>query len=171
MKRIDPLQLRKIYAIGHALGISSGTHDDDLHALIEGVTGKTSIRELSFREAKEVIRELSKRQGSYTPKKRCREEGTKIAGGITAGQKRKAWALMYEIEKIMEETNAGIGERLCGVIEKELRITAVPRDPFRFLDYRAGNRLIETLKGYVTSFERKAVMTDGAVGSDRSKGS
>lgn len=169
MKRIDLLQLRKIYAIGHALDISSGTHDDDLHALIEGVTGKISIRELSYREAAEVIKELSMRQGSYTPKKRRREEGTKIAGGITAGQKRKIWALMYEIEKITEETNASIGERLCGIIEKELRISAIPKDPFRFFDYRAGNRLIETLKGYVASFERKAVTMDGAVGPDRSK--
>lgn len=42
MAAINAQQIRKIYAIGNALGIvERGNEDDDLHALVSALTGKT----------------------------------------------------------------------------------------------------------------------------------
>ena len=44
MRTIEPFQIKKIYAIGNALGITEkGGGEDELHALIQGMTGKESI--------------------------------------------------------------------------------------------------------------------------------
>ena len=41
MRKIEPFQIKKIYAIGNALGITKrGGGEDELHALIQGMTGK-----------------------------------------------------------------------------------------------------------------------------------
>ena len=47
-------------------------------------------------------------------------------------------------------------ERLLGAIEKILGITASKSDPFRWINFDDGTRLIEQLKRYVRSAERKA---------------
>lgn len=58
-------QIRKIYAIGGALGmVKRGEDDDLLHELVNGMTGKTSIKELTYGEACKVIGELEGRQGT-----------------------------------------------------------------------------------------------------------
>ena len=44
-------QIRKIYAIGQALGIVNRGGEDALHDLVYGVTGKSSVKELSYSEA------------------------------------------------------------------------------------------------------------------------
>lgn len=167
MKKADSRQIRAIYAIGGALGISENHRDDNLHVLISGITGKESVKELSYREAEEVIRALKERQGSYTPKPmKKKKDGTLIPGGMTEGQKRKCWALMYQIEQESEPSTASAGERLCGVIEKVAKVTSVPKDPFRFLDYHGGNKVIEALKGYIKSIKRKEARTDDTAGQD-----
>ena len=52
MRKIEPFQIKKIYAIGNALGITKrGGGEDELHALIQGMTGKESIKALTSREA------------------------------------------------------------------------------------------------------------------------
>lgn len=56
-------QIRKIYAIGQALGIVNRGGEDALHDLVYGVTGKSSVKELSYSEACKVIGELEARQG------------------------------------------------------------------------------------------------------------
>ena len=48
-------QIRKIYAIGQALGIVNRGGEDALHDLVYGVTGKSSVKELSYSEACKVI--------------------------------------------------------------------------------------------------------------------
>lgn len=65
-------QIRKIYAIGGALGmVKRGEDDDLLHELVNGMTGKTSIKELTYGEACKVIGELEGRQGTPpSPQKR-----------------------------------------------------------------------------------------------------
>lgn len=45
MRTIEQFQIRKIYAIGNALGIKASGSEDELHALVGGVTGKDSIKE------------------------------------------------------------------------------------------------------------------------------
>lgn len=49
MRKIESFQMKKIYAIGHALGITGNGSEDELHILVSGVTGKDSIKELSTR--------------------------------------------------------------------------------------------------------------------------
>ena len=161
MKKADVLQIRKIYAIGNALGMTDpGDREDALHLLISGITGKDSVKKLTYREAAAVIDELSRRQGSYTPKQKEKADGARVSGGMTEGQKRKVWALVYDLEKITGKTEATAGERLCGAIEKELKLTAHTKDPFRFLDYKSGNKLIEVLKGYVKSARKGKAVTE-----------
>ena len=63
-------QIRKIYAIGGALGmVKRGEDDDLLHELVNGMTGKTSIKELTYGEACKVIGELEGRQGTPPPER------------------------------------------------------------------------------------------------------
>ena len=58
-------QIRKIYAIGGALGMVKRNEEDDLlHELVEGMTGKKSIKALTYGEACKVIGELEGRQGT-----------------------------------------------------------------------------------------------------------
>lgn len=40
MRKIESFQMKKIYAIGHALGITGNGSEDELHVLVSGVTGK-----------------------------------------------------------------------------------------------------------------------------------
>ena len=40
MRKIESFQMKKIYAIGHALGITGNGSEDELHILVSGVTGK-----------------------------------------------------------------------------------------------------------------------------------
>jgi hypothetical protein len=45
MAAINAQQIKKIYAIGNALGIvERGNDDDDLHAMVSAMTGKGSIK-------------------------------------------------------------------------------------------------------------------------------
>ena len=63
MAAINAQQIRKIYAIGNALGIvERGNEDDDLHALVSALTGKDSVKSLTYTEAQAVIADLQKRQ-------------------------------------------------------------------------------------------------------------
>lgn len=63
MRKIESFQMKKIYAIGHALGITGNGSEDELHVLVSGVTGKDSIKELSYQEAMAVIKRLEDLQG------------------------------------------------------------------------------------------------------------
>lgn len=167
MKQIEPYQMKKIYAIGRQLGIAERGHEDDLHALVAGMTGKDSIKSLTYREAQEVIAWLVQLQGGQAPPsaRRPREHAAR-PGGITEGQQRKVWALMYELQKRDETPSAvSLGDRLCAVIKKELKIDAIARTPFAWLDFEAGNRLIEILKQYVKHAGRKRRDDGGLAGS------
>ena len=68
-------QIRKIYAIGGALGMVKRNEEDDLlHELVESMTGKKSIKALTYGEACKVIGELEGRQG--TPPKAAPQDRT-----------------------------------------------------------------------------------------------
>ena len=160
MKRIEQFQVRKIYAIGHAIGIaSSGTGEDELHMLVQGMTGKESVKELNYSEACKVITRLEELQGrSVSPKPpgRRKNEYRESPGGITISQQKKVWALMYELKKHDAVANdTALGNRLCRIIKKELHVDATAKEPFAWLDFGQGNNLIEILKKYVESAKRK----------------
>ena len=55
---------------------------------------------------------------------------------------------MYELEKV-SPSSAKIGERLKGIIKKQLKIDVDVKKPFVWLTYKQGNQLIEILKKYV----------------------
>ena len=67
---------------------------------------------------------------------------------MTARQKSKAGALLYELERITPSP-VSIQERMAGVVQKELQITASAADPLRWVSLADGSRLIEQLKRYV----------------------
>lgn len=159
MRAIEQFQIKKIYAIGSALGIKGSGSGDELHALVGGVTGKDSIKSLTYQEAGAVIARLEELQGkAASPRSRSRkpQEHQSRPGGVTSGQQKKIWALMYELKKYDEVPNdVQLGIRLCKIVKKELRLDARVENPFIWLDFAQGNRLIEILKKYVESAKKK----------------
>lgn len=160
MKTIQQFQIRKIYAIGHTLGIvGSGSGEDELHALVGGMTGKGSVKALTYAEASQVIARLEGLQGekaSPKPIGKRNGEHREQPGGVTNGQQKKIWALMYELKRYDEVANdVTLGERLCKIIKKELKIDAMAKDPFVWMDFTQGDKLIEILKKYIGSAKRK----------------
>lgn len=92
-------QIRKIYAIGGALGMVKRNEEDDLlHELVEGMTGKKSIKALTYGEACKVIGELEGRQGTPPPRKSGKPLRKTAPGHTSEGQRRKVWALMYRLQ-------------------------------------------------------------------------
>lgn len=89
MRAIEQFQIRKIYAIGNALGIKASGNEDELHVLVGGVTGKDSIKSLTYQEACTVIARLEELQGktaSPKPRSKMPKEHQSRPGGVTSGQ-------------------------------------------------------------------------------------
>ena len=87
MRSIDPYQMKRIYAIGHQLSLVGHDHEDELHALVATITGKESVKALSYREAESVIARLTQLQGGQAPPRPRRErEHPSRPGGVTSGQ-------------------------------------------------------------------------------------
>lgn len=149
-------QIKTIYAIGRQLGIlEPGNPDDELHAFVAGISGKSSIKELSIAEAEAVITALRQRQREKP--KTSGKRYSEVPGGITVSQQRMVWALMYELQRLDKEPNGkSLGARLCGIIKKELEIEARSENPFAWVDFNTGTKLLEVLKGYVATAKRKA---------------
>lgn len=154
-------QIKTIYAIGSQLGIlDRGNKDDELHAFVAAVSGKSSIKELNAAEAEAVIAALQQRQKEKPRRSGRQKEHPEIPGGITASQQRKIWALMYELRDFDKEPNGKpLGERLCGIIKKELGLEARPQNPFAWVDFKDGTKLLEVLKGYVATAKRRSGVT------------
>ena len=79
---------------------------------------------------------------------------------ITDPMKDKVWALMYQLDEL-EPTAASVPDRLIGAIGKILGVTASGTDPFRWIKFDEGMKLIEYLKRYVDSAERRAAKKAG----------
>lgn len=146
MKMIEAYQMRKMYAIANQLNIVQNNQDDEFHCLVYSICGKDSVKKLTYQEASQVIDRLEQIQGKNKP----------VSGGMTDGQKRKVWALMYQLkEKDKTESEVLLGDRLCGIIRKELKVDSKPKNPFIWLDFKMGNKLIEILKHYVQNTKKK----------------
>lgn len=163
MATIDTQQIKKIYAIGNALGIvERGNESDNLHALVAAMTGKSSVKALTYAEAQAVIVDLQKRQGAAPLPRHKPKTRTERPGGATDGQQRKVWALMYQLAgKDVTPSTASLGERLCGIIKKELKVDSTPQQPFIWLDFKTCNKLIEVLKKYVVHAEKREAGGNG----------
>lgn len=59
MRTIEQFQIRKIYAIGNALGIKASGSEDELHALVGGVTGKPDTYGLAIDLGNTNIEEMT----------------------------------------------------------------------------------------------------------------
>lgn len=154
-------QIRKIYAIGGALGMVKRNEEDDLlHELVEGMTGKKSIKALTYGEACKVIGELEGRQGTPPPRKSGKPLRKTAPGHTSEGQRRKVWALMYRLQDA-SPSKAPLGDRLCAIIKKELGMDAFPKDPFAWISYKDGNKLVEVLKYSFCSSGGKLFINSG----------
>ncbi|MDR1629884.1 MAG: regulatory protein GemA [Oscillospiraceae bacterium] len=148
-------QRKTVFGLCKSLGLD----DDNRHAIMERITGKESLKNLSEKEAWSVIYELRRLQNGAAPQigRPATKKHTEVPGGATEGQQRKIYALMYElIDYDMAPSSATLGERLCGIIEKELKLNATPQKPFAWLKYKDANKLIELIKKYIASAKRKA---------------
>ncbi len=158
---LKPQQTQRIYALAARLGlVENGNKNDMLHELVYGITEKTSVRDLSAQEYREVVKELAERLKLQNleapPCKPYKSQKYSGRGKMSDGQKRKVWQLMYKLEELdIEPSSAKLGERLCGVIKKELHIDCTSKQPFRWLTYDQGVKLIEKLKKYVDNAQRR----------------
>lgn len=163
-------QIKRVYALGAGLGlVDNRNHDGDmLHELVHGITGKTSIAELTATEFNSVQRELLERmrlknQTPPLPRRKKPVQEAPAADMMTAEQQSLAWRLVYRLAELDKDpklhedgTAVSVGERMSGAITKILRITPNMKEPFRWVDFESGTKLIETLKRYVVSAEKKA---------------
>ena len=142
-----------MFALAKEAGMSGEQGNEDLHALVNSVCGKGSLKELTNSDYAAVIKELQNRagtSGNYQKKSKGN------AKGMTEGQERKIWRLMYELEGL-SPSSVALGERLCGIIKKEFKIDATSKNPLAWFSFSNASRMIEILKRYVSSAERKAM--------------
>lgn len=161
MKFIEHHQRKAIYAFGSFVGIrENGNSNDKLHNLVYAETGRSHISELTYDEAEKVIKRLKEiMRGQPTHAKRTAKDSP---SGTTRGQQQLVWHLMYTLVGYDEcPAMASLGERLCGIIKKQLHIDASPKEPFKWLNYREGSRLIEILKKYIASIEKRLDSGEG----------
>jgi hypothetical protein len=145
-------QRRTIYGLATELGIyEKNNPNDSLHDMVAAITGKSSIGDLTFTDANQVIGGLRKLKNGTDPlpvKTHKEESSLKYRPGmITPEQRNKIWAYMYNlVEYDINPSKVTIGTRLCKIIEKYLHVTAVKKDPFRFVTFEKAGILIEVMK-------------------------
>ena len=114
---------------------------------MQGLTGKTSVKDLTHSEALEVLTELRRRSAPAAPKKKRARKYDETPGGVSAAQQKKVWYLMFQLEKFdPAPEGVQLRDRLCGLISKQFKVTSFPAQPFRFLTFEQGGVLIEGLK-------------------------
>jgi hypothetical protein len=154
----------RLYALASGLGmVERNNKEDAFHQLVYGITGKSHISELTPSEGKAVQRELQNRmrlRNRDIPLKKREKYKKEVPGMMTVSQKKKAWSLVYRLDEI-EPKEIPVVERLLGAIEKILGITASKNEPFRWINFDDGSKLIEQLKRYVRSAERRAAKRGG----------
>ena len=158
---------QRIYALGARVGIlDSGNKDDLLHNLVFRLTGKKRIRDLNESEYKAVVNDLCTQlkidELDEPPHRRHKYES--VPGMISEGQQKMVWKLMYQLKEYDLSASASkIGNRLCSIIKKELHTDCSPGQPFKWLSYAQGSKLIEIIKKYVSNARRRK---ESATGTD-----
>lgn len=144
-----------LYAIASNAGlVEHGNKEDPFHQIVYSITQKTSVKDLTNREMKLVENEIRNRCENISSDKIKNQES--IKGMMSPAQQSLAWRLMYQIQSYDVKTSSQtIGARLAGVVRKTLNITASETDPLRWVNAENGNKLIETLKRYEKSAEKK----------------
>lgn len=145
-------QIKMIYSLATSIGINNNTHDDELHILIYSRTEKESVKDLTKSEASGIISELKQLKGSVKSIKYVDVP----PGRMSKEQQDKAWRLIYMLCEI-DKSEAPAGERMKGAVKKilDMDINMKNKAPFRMVTVRQGSILIDNLKRYVSSAERK----------------
>lgn len=163
MAAITKEQIKRVYALGAAVGIvERGNKDDTLHAMVFTLTGKASISELTGKEFLAVERELLSRLrlvNRISPLKRRpkKAEVETQPGMMSHAQQSLAWRLIYRLMELDSQSGtASAGDRMCGAIKKVLQVEVQAKNPFAWVTAQQGHTLIEHLKRYVRSAESKA---------------
>ena len=144
---------KRLYAIAAKLGLVEGG-EDAFHQIVYRVTGKEHVSDLNEAEGKVVERELFRMKGQAQRKPKQREE---VPGMMTDAQQRYAWRMIYRLIELDGDTEgASPGKRLAGAVRKTLSITASTKEPLKWVSREDGSKLIEALKRYVKSAEKKA---------------
>ena len=160
-------EIRRIYALGAAAGLlESGNREDALHCVVQRITGKESVSALTGAEFRavqaELLEKLKLKNRTEPLDQRKRKQHEETPGGVTAEQQRKIWRLMYQLRDLDHTpSRATLGERLCGIIRKQLHRDCTPDQPFRFLSLADGWRLIEILKSIVGTAGKEAAASGG----------
>lgn len=170
-------QIKRIYGLGAGLGIVGKDRDDMLHEVIYSITGKESVKELTDSDFKAVQAELISRMKladpnhplyKSKPKKTKNKENEEIGcnGMATPEQQRLCWRYCYRLKELdRNPKSADVGDRLLGAIDKVLGVTAAKKEPFRWIDQEQCSKLIEQLKRYVNTAERKAKRGEKCAGT------
>ena len=137
--------VKMLYTLASQLGMVWNDSEDDFHILVFGITGKQHVTQLTQSEMEEVRKELERKL----------EIQNHVPGMMTPAQKKLAWRLVYRLDEL-QPSEVRPAERLLGAVRKTLGTTLSKEDPFRWLTFNDGIQLIEQLKRYVKSAERKA---------------
>lgn len=145
-----------LYAIAsHAGLVEHGNKEDPFHQIVYSVTGKTSVKDLTSRETKLVENEIRNRISESVSGDKIKNQEA-VSGMMSPAQQSLAWRLMYQIQGYdVKVSNQTVGARLAGVVRKTLKISASDTAPLKWVSAENGNKLIETLKRYVKSAEKK----------------
>ena len=135
--------------------VEHGNKEDPFHQIVYSLTGKTSVKDLTSREMKQVETEIIRRTNSNISGDRIKSQES-VTGMMSPAQQSLAWRLMYQIQRYdVKVSDKSVGARLAGVVRKSLKISASDTDPLKWVNAENGNKLIETLKRYVKSAEKK----------------
>lgn len=177
MAAITKEQIKRIYGLGAGLGIVGKDRDDMLHEVIFSITGKESVKDLTDSDFKAVQTELINRMKLADPnhplyksklKKDQKEKNEEIGcnGMATPEQQRLCWRYCYRLKELdPNPKSADVGDRLLGAIDKVLDVTASKKEPFRWIDQDQCSKLIEQLKRYVNTAERRAKRGEECAGT------
>ena len=158
MKMISKKQIQNLYAIAAKNDlVENGNKEDEFHLLVKQLTGQTSVSKLTenqFYLVKNRILNLNKVEKNIKKDEiKSNKYGNIVSKrGLTKGQASKIWFLMYEFANY-SPSKATVGQRLKGIIKRQLNIDVDVKNPFLWLDYHDGNKLIEILKKYVHNAE------------------
>ncbi len=146
MAGIDRTDIRKIWGIAKSPELK--LTDEELHLVVQGHTGKDSIKALDKREAATVIRALANMKDS------CKKDSWGKSRGrgnpATENQRKKAYRLAQEL-------GWDKAARVNGMCKRMFNVGAV-----EWLNYQQCSKLIEALK----SMAARKEAADGGLQAD-----
>lgn len=141
--------------------------DENLHALVEGVTGKASISKLTdaeFVQAFQALEEHMALRGipGYS-KAKATPQRQNISGMATKLEQDKMWKLMYLIigcDEKPDKTTAGA--RMCGAVKEILGMDVGLEKTLDWVKKEQAFTMIESLKGYLKTAQKEKAAREAA---------